>query len=89
MDIGGVDILIAVKAQMNLRVRTYSRGVRGHAAPKKMILERLWCVFVCFSITVSVQKKYKNCMCFFSAFDTLQIKESVILQTVKFMRLLI
>ena len=34
-------------------------------------------------------KKIQELHGFFSAFDTLQIKESVILQTVKFMRLLI
>ena len=45
-------ICIAVKAQMNLRVRKYTRGVRGRTF---WFADHLWCVLVLlFSTTVSV-----------------------------------
>ena len=49
-------IYVAVKAEMNLRVRTYSvgRGGTGVSSPEKnRFLYRLWCVFGTFSVSVN------------------------------------
>jgi len=35
---------LAVKAQMNLRVRKYSMWGRGYAPTEKRFCDRLWCV---------------------------------------------
>jgi len=39
-------VLIAVKAQINLRVRTYSRGTGRAPSKRKWFLDRQWCVFL-------------------------------------------
>ena len=79
-------IVIAVKAPMNLRVRKYYRGVTGSCSPERNLVPRSSVVCFVFFLQQFQSKKFNKIALDLHAF---QIKEFLILQSVKFMHLFI